>query len=271
MAEFKAANDIQKANNLKEVANQTLVDFSRSLGNSLRMEAAGKQYNEAINTVAMQLEGRTTLRVNASLAAADRIGQLAAGAAATGIGGSSIELLTKTVELQRNIEQDLQRVDTQRMAAVGGRSSASIISSAANSQDLSRSFGNFNYTVNVEPQPLKHRALKLLGVAAATYFGGPQAGQAAADAAVGEWKQNNGDWDAAGAYFGRAASGLAASAKDWGGGDSNSNSWFGRVMEKNDVKKSSEINWGDLDDSASDSASAAFSFGKGFGADWFSE
>lgn len=266
VAEYDSAIQVRTANNKKEAAAAALAEFSRSLGNNLRMEQAGKRYNEEINALAQTMEGRATVRLSASLAASEKLGQLQAGAAAAGVGGSSIELLGDTVALQRNIEQDLQRVTTERMGAAGMRTAASSFTAQAVSQDFSRTLGNFDYTINVAPQPLKHRYLKLLGVAAATYFGGPQAGQAAADAAVGEWKQNNGDWDGAARYLGRAASGLIASTKDWGGGDSESNSWFGRVTQSSNVKKDSEVNWGDLD--ADKEGTFAFSFGKGFG-DWF--
>lgn len=266
VAEYESATQVRTANNKKEAAAVALAEFSRSLGNNLRIEQAGKRYNEEINALAQTMEGRATVRLSASLAASEKLGQLQAGAAAAGVGGSSIELLGDTVTLQRNIEQDLQRVTTERIGAAGMRTSASSFAAQAVSQDFSRTLGNFDYTINVAPQPLKHRYLKLLGVAAATYFGGPQAGQAAADAAVGEWKQNNGDWDGAARYLGRATSGLIASVKDWGGGDSDSNSWFGRVIQSSSVKKDSEVNWGDLD---SDKKGAfSFSFGKGFG-DWF--
>lgn len=269
-AEYEGAVSVRAAQNKLSAAQTSLAEFSRSLGNNLRVEAAGKEYNEAINAVGQQLEQRTTLRINASMSASEKIGQLEAGAAAAGVGGSSIELLSKTVELQRNIEQDLQRVATDRIAKQGARQSAEIMNTANMSRDLSRTFGNFDFKINVAPVPLKYRYLKLLGVAAATYFGGPQAGQAAADAAVGEWKANNGDNAAASQYMGRAVSGALASVKDWGGGDTDSNSWFGRVMASSKVKgdNSAEIQWNTVDGDPNNDSGNRFAFGGGYGSSW---
>lgn len=267
-AEYEAAVMTQESSNKLEVAKQTLSDFSRALANANRMEAAGKEYNEAVNSVAQTLESRSTGRINSSLAAADKLGALAAGAAFQGIGGSSVEMLDATVKLQRNIEQQLQDVSTDRLASAGARSAAQVIDNAASQTDLSRTFGNFNYTRYIEPKAMKRRLGKLIGVAAATYFGGAQGGEAMADFAVGTWQASNADFEGMSNSMGRAARNAAGAVQDWMARDGES--WFGSVMNKKDAQaakaetSTQAINWGSFE------PGQGYGFGSGFGADWFS-
>ena len=266
-AEYDAAVMTQKASNKLEAAKQSLSDFSRSLANVNRMEAAGKEYNEAVNSVVQTLESRSTDRINSSLAAADKLGALAAGAAFQGVGGSSVELLDSTVRLQRNVEQQLQDTSTSRIASAGARSAAQVIDNAASQTDLSRTFGNFNYTRYIEPKAMKRRLGKLIGVAVATAFGGPQAGEAVADFAVGKWQADNADFEGMSKSFGSAARNASSAAQDWmeRGGES----WFGSVTNKKDAQaakaetSTQAINWGSFE------PGQGYGFGSGFGEDWF--
>lgn len=258
----------QKANNKKEAANITLADFSRSLGNTLRVEGAGREFNEAVSNLASSLESRTMGKLNSSLAAAERTGALLAQAGAQGVGGTSVDLLSDTIKLQRNIEQDLQQQTTDRMASQGGRANAQIMDNALSQTDLQRQFGSFDYTVYIAPKAMKRRLGKLIGVAAATWFGGPQAGEAAADAMVGSWQAENGNFAGAAKSFDSAVQGAAGAWQDYnerGGG-----SWFGAVTQRNNQKADAaankqSINWGGF--APNDEGT---SFGTGFGKDWFS-
>lgn len=235
MAEYNAAVTVQVAGNKKEAAMASLSDFSRSLGNTLRMEAAGKQFNEATSQLAEALEARGTGKINTSLAAAERMGQLTAQASAMGVGGSSMDLLNDTVKLQRNITQDLQDEATGRLAARGARGNANIMSNAENQTDLSRSFGNFDYTVHIAPKRMKARFGKLVAVAVATYFGGPMAGKAVADLAVADWQYSNGNFEGGAKTAGQAMEAGLSAYSSWSSlqsGDS-AQSWFSAVTQKN--------------------------------------
>lgn len=234
----------QSHNNL-EVAKMGLAEFSRSLGNVLRIEAAGKEYNEAVSQMAATTEARSMGRINDSLAAAERSGALMAQAGALGVGGASVDLLNKTVELQRNVQQDMQATENSRLASSSARGAATIMDNAHNSMDLTRTFGNFDYTVHIAPKRMKHRFMHLVGIAVATYFGGPMAGQAAADAVVGQWQAENGNFQGMSKSFDSAAqNGMSAwkGYSDRGGG-----SWFGAVSQsrnKEAAADTTKINWG---------------------------
>lgn len=265
-AEYDAAVMTTKARNRLEAAKQTLSDFSRSLSNVNRMEAAGKEYNEAVNALAQTIESRGTGRINSSLAAADKLGALAAGAAFMGVGGASVDLLNDTVKLQRNVEQQLHQTQTDRLASAGARSSAQIMDNAISQTDLSRTFGSFDYTRYIEPKAMKRRLGKLIGVAVATFFGGPQAGEAVADAAVASWQATNGDFGQAADSMGRAARNASGAVQDWMQRDGES--WFGTVMNKRDAQEAKasnstqSVNWGKFE------PGQGYGFGSGFGKDW---
>lgn len=269
-AEYEGANEVQVASNKLEAAKASLAEFSRSLGNSLRIEAAGKEFNEGVSDLAAALEGRTTNQLNSSLAAAERIGALSAQAAAAGVGGSSVALLNDTIELQRNIEQDLQRQATSRLAAKGSRANAQIMNNAYNQIDLSRALGSFDYTVRIAPQKMKNRLGKAIGVAVATYFGGPMAGQAAADFAVSEWQAGNADFQGMSRSLDSGFQHAIKGYQTWSslqGGDG-PKSWFGAVTQRQNQQADAEaarnqtINWGGFTPGSDDF------FGSGFGYNW---
>lgn len=268
--EYDAKVMIQQANNKREAAKVSLAEFSRSLGNTLRIEAAGKEFNEATSNLAASLEGRTTNRLNSSLAAAERMGALAAQAGAMGVGGSSVELLSDTIKLQRNIEQDLQQQATTRLAAQGSRANAQIMDNAYNQIDLQQTFGSFDHTVYIAPKRMKRRLGKLIGVAVATYFGGPQAGEAVADFAVGTWQAENANFQGMSQSFDSGFQNAIKGYQTWSslqGGDG-PKSWFGAVTQKQNQQadaaaaKNQNINWGGF------TPGEDSTFGSGFGNNW---
>lgn len=261
-AEYDANVMLSESRNRLEVAKTSLAEFSRSLGNVYRIEAAGKEYNEAVSQLALATEARGMGRINDSLAAAERTGALMAQAGALGVGGTSVDLLNQTVELQRNIQQDMQQAATDQMASSAGRANAQIMENAQNAMDLTRTFGNFDYTVHIAPKPMKRRFLKLVGVAVATYFGGPQAGEAAADAMVGSWQATNANYGGAAQNFDSAIGGALNSWQEWN--DRGGQSWFGAVSQQRAQEASQDttkINWGAF-------GGEDGGFGSGFGEGW---
>lgn len=259
-AEYDANVMLSRSRNELEVAKVGLAEFSRSLSNVHKIEAAGKEYNEAVSQLAATTEARGMGRINASLAAAERTGALMAQAGALGVGGTSVDLLNKTVELQRNIQQDMQEAATSRLASSSARGAATIMDNAHNAMDLQRTFGNFDYTVHIAPKKMKNRIGSLIGVAAATYFGGPQAGEAVADAVVGSWQASNANYAGAARSFDSAVMGAVGAWKEWS--DRGGQSWFGAVSQKRNQEAeegTTKINWGVL---TGDNGLFGFDFGK---------
>lgn len=264
-AKYDAEKLVQTANNKKEAAIASLADFGRSLGNTLRIEAAGKEFNEAISSLASTLESRTTGQINSSLAAAERIGALNAEASAMGVGGSSIDLLTNTIKLQRNIEQDLQRQTTERIATAGGRSTAAIMDNGYSSIDLTQKFGNFDHTRHVAPVKMKNKLATLVAAGVATYFLGPQAGMAVTDLAVGAWQASNANFSGAAASLDHGIGGVVGGLSDLN--SRAGQSWFGAVTQKQKQKEKEKeeqsINWGGFSTGENGDV-----FGSGFGGGW---
>lgn len=235
MAEFDAANMLQQSGNKRQAQEIALKEFSRTLGNNLRIEQAGKQFNEMMGQLAQQSTAASTNRLNLDLAASQRLGQLNTQAAAAGIGGTSVDLLNDTIVLQRESQAVLDGRATELSLSAGQRSASNIMNNAYLSQDLTQTMGSFDYTRHIKPQRMKRRLGKLIGVAVATYFGGPMAGQAVADFAVGEWQSTNAKFDAAGQSYSQGIQNAISGYKTWSSlQDNNPNTedtWFGAVRQ----------------------------------------
>lgn len=217
------------ANNRREAARVTLAEFSRTLGNQMRLDAAGKEYNYAMSQLSHELEQSGKARLNNQLQHAEAQGALTAQASAFGVGGASVELMDQLIDLREATKAEQINRGVELMAANGKRQTAQIIVNATNGQDISRTFGNFDYSRYIEPERMKRRLGKLIGVAVATYFGGPQAGEAMADFAVGTWQADNGDFAGANKNFGQAARGATAAWQDYN--DRGGGSWFSTVTQ----------------------------------------
>lgn len=232
-AEYEAAELLQKSGNKRQAQEIALKEFSRTLGNNLRIEQAGKQFNEMMGQLAQQSTAASTNRINLDLAASQRLGQLNTQAAAAGVGGTSVDLLNDTIVLQRESQAVLDGRSTELGLAAGQRSASNIMNNAYLSQDLTQSFGSFDYTRHIKPERMKRRLGKLIGVAVATYFGGPMAGQAVADFAVGEWQSTNAKFDAAGQSYSQGVQNAISGYKTWSSLQDNDpnteDTWFGAV------------------------------------------
>lgn len=229
-ATYEQRTQERVGNNKLTAAKLSLAEFSRTLANQTRMRNAGKEYNAAATRLSHELEQAGKDRLNVQLQHAEASGALQVQAAMAGVGGSSVELMDNLIDLQRaTMEQDQQRaIDI--MSRSGREATATLISSAADSLNLQQSFGQFDFAKDLAPKELQHKWLTVAGVAVATYFGGPQAGEAAADAAVGEWKARNGDFVGAGQSFGGALKGAMSAASDWN--ERGGTPWFDAVRQK---------------------------------------
>lgn len=259
LANYYAQEETRESGNKKEAALSSLANFQRSLGNSVRMEQAGDQYNDQINELAGRLDARNTLNINTSLAAAQQLGGIAAQAAAAGVGGSSIDALDGVTELQRNITQQGTTLNTKQMASSGTRSAVDNLTNGLQAVDFGATFGSYDYNKDVKPVPLKNRITTIAAIAVATYFGGPAAGQAAADSTLAAWDASNGKYNSAYKQADKASGEWLSAAKDYAqrGGQS----WWGAVTQSggtNGGNPSSSLS-GYSDQPSSDSSGGDFS------------
>lgn len=228
-AQYYANKMVRSANNVKAGAEASLQEFSRSLGNQIQMENAGKHYNDAMGAISANLNNRVTVNVNKTLQASAALGAIQSNVAAAGVGGSSVQLLDQVTNLQRNIAQQDATDATSRYQSSATRNATTELGEGLSSIDLSSHMAQLDYTQDIAPHKPGGRLGALIGIAVATYFGGPQAGQAAADSTVAAWKAQNGDYGQAASYADRASSGFISGFSQMGqrGGKSWASSAFG--------------------------------------------
>lgn len=218
--------------NKLEVQKGNFSVFMRSLNNKAKLNAAQREYNYQVGTLDEELRGAETGNINSSLQLATAQGALRAQAGAVGVGGSTVDLMDTLTRLQSATTKQQQDNAVSLLASKGAKSTASIISGALGNLDMSRTFGQFDYRSYIQPKGLRHKALTLVGIAAATYFGGPQAGEAAADGAMGEWQAENGNFTGAMQSYGGAVTNTTAALKS--SGQRGGQSWASSAFNFND-------------------------------------
>ncbi|AMW36100.1 internal virion protein [Xanthomonas phage XAJ24] len=242
-AQYRQAVAQTDNTNRLEVAKGGFADFMRSLKNNAQLDAASKEYNSNMEALSEELRARQGAGLNSQLQLASARGSLQAQAGAVGVGGSSADLMDTMVGLQAEMDQQTQKNAVELLASRGAAQTAQVMSRAWNGMDMSRTFGQFDYSQHIEPQAMKRRLGKLVGVAVATYFGGPMAGEAVADFAVGTWQADNGNFSGASQSFSNAMQGAAGSfqqyqqrgGKSWASSAFNYNDGTGRQAPSNKV------------------------------------
>lgn len=214
-AKYEQAVTLQRAGNKVKKAQGDLASWSRSLANRNRVEAAERQYNDNMAQLAHNLKQNGKEGSNLTLQHAEAVGTVRAQAAMSGVGGNTVEAMENLIALQTATSEEELKEAIESMSYYGKENSTQLVADAMNSQDFSQTVAEFDYTQHIAPKPLKYKWLKLVGVAAATYFGGPQAGEAAADAFVGQWQAQNGDFGGASASYGQALQGGMTAFKQW--------------------------------------------------------
>lgn len=228
-AKYRNAKAATESHNKLQVAEGNFSNFMRSLNNQIKVDGASKEYNFQMEQLSEQLRSQQAASLNSQGQLAAARGALAAQGGAVGVGGSSADLMDTMVRLQSEMDQEAQQNALALMASRGGQQTAQIMSNAVKGMDLSRTFGTFDYQQHIEPRAMSNRFLKLVGVAVATFYGGPQAGEAAASAAVGEWQAQNGDFQGASQSFNNAIQGGMSAMQSYSqrGGKSWASATFG--------------------------------------------
>lgn len=214
-AKYEQSRETRVASNKLKAAQGTLADWSRSLGNRRRMQAAEANYNRGMESLVHELGQGTKAIANVGLQRAAEVGALNAQAAFTGVGGTSVELMETLVNLQMATSESEQMKSLENMKFYGKYDAASVIRDAALGFDMNRTVQGFDYGWESEPKDISKKWLKVAGVAAATIFGGPMAGQAAAETVVAEWQYQNGDIQGGNRSAGNAAAAGMQAIQDW--------------------------------------------------------
>lgn len=202
-----------KSGNERRVAETDLQLFSQALGNRKIMEAAGKNINAYGENIAKNLEGLTMGRFQDQLASSEELGAVTAMASAAGVGGSSIDAYAATLDTMNGLrrEQADRQADRDIYGALKAR--GELLTSATDSfdQNIYRADLDVSQYMDVKKPSFLSGALTLGLTTAATYFGGPQAGQAALSFRESQQAASQGDFAQAAASMNSAVfSGIGA-------------------------------------------------------------
>lgn len=212
-AKIDAARVTQKSKNELAGSATALQQFSASLGNKRRMEAAGSQANDIAGNTARLERSLTHATMEGRIQAAEELGAASAMAGAAGVGGASVEAYNETVRLTSAIkEQAAERaVGQQEWASEQQRGNT--IKAAVAGMDNNNYRANIDYTQYLDDKKpsLFSRVVGIGMTAAATAFGGPQAGAAVAGMWTSMNDARNGDLDGASrAFSGALQNGMSA-------------------------------------------------------------
>lgn len=180
-AKIDAARVIQKSNNDRSASDATLNNFIQSLANQRKMDAAGAAMNAKGQNIAAMLDKATVGSIQQRIQAAGELGNASVQAAAAGVGGSSVETFQATMRLRSSVQKEgLDR------AVAGDNTNASseragVIGEAIAGLSNNTYVGNMDRTTYIDHVKQKNVVGAMIAVGVATYFGGPQAGQATSD------------------------------------------------------------------------------------------
>lgn len=198
-AKIDAGKITTKSGNERRGAESALANFSQSLSNMRQMRAGGEAFNDAQGNMARSMESASVGPLKMRLAAAEELGSVAAMAASAGVGGGSVDMYNETVRLTGAMQEQAfaEGMDTQNYAE--RTAAGNIISSSVLSIDNNVYRANLDYTQYVDhKKPSVFERLATVGMAAAaTYFGGPQAGMAVVGAFEAKQAARNGDLNGA--------------------------------------------------------------------------
>lgn len=230
-AKIDAARVTQAARNELKAAQASQNSWVQSYSNQRRVKAAGKQADEIAANIGRNLDAATYGRLGERLAVSEELGANIAAAAAAGVGGSVVDTYNNTIRLSAAMaeEQGDRAVATDLFAATEAR--GSVLEDAYSGMDQQTFNAGLDYSQFVDHQEMSglQKYLTFQTAAAATYFGGPQAGKAVFDASAAIYAADNGDFDGASMKAASAFQGAVIGAKTYS--DANGESYGGRLWD----------------------------------------
>lgn len=179
-AGIDAARTVQTSGNNKRAAIASAQRGAQSIGNTRIMDAAGAQVGALSENIARNLDAATSGKLSGRIAAAEELGSTVAGAAAAGIGGSSVDLYKATLNLHESMSEEAGTRAVETGIYIGDQQKRDTLNGATAAFNNSVINPDLDFTKYVDakkPSGLG-TGIALAAAAAATYFGGPQAGDA---------------------------------------------------------------------------------------------
>lgn len=212
-SKIDAARITQKSGNAKRGAETALSQFSASLSTTRQLDAAGSQIGDLTGNATRLIDASTRGTLQARLAVAEELGAAAAQSGAAGVGGASVETHNETVRLQAAIMEAGNAATTDSQLYSIGQQKGNALRSAVGSIDNNVYRANIDYTqfVDHKQTSMFERVVGIGLTAAATVYGGPQAGAAVMGVFEARQASRNGDYaTASGAITGAIKNGVSA-------------------------------------------------------------
>lgn len=212
-AKIDAARITQKSGNERRGAETALQNFSATMANARRLDAAGSAVTDNAANITRLQDAATVGKVNSRLAAAEALGAAAANAAAAGVGGSSVEAYNQTVRLQTAIQEQSAEAALRAQGYAMTEQSGNAIKTAVAGMDNNIYRANLDYTQYVDHKKPSffEKVIGITSTVAATVFGGPQAGAAVMGVFEARQASRNGDFaGASSAIMGSFQNGMSA-------------------------------------------------------------
>lgn len=202
-AKIDAARLTQKARNERSAAESDLQRFSAMLGNRRRMDAAGKQIENINRAIAKNIDAKVSGDLNGQIRIAEELGANTTMAAAAGVGGSSVEAYNDTVRLRAAMAQEQTDRAFNSDLIAAGEDKGTTLTNAVAGLDNNVYMASMDRRVFVDHKKMGpfERVWTIGAAAAATYFGGPQAGQAVLSLSSARQAARNGDFGTASQQF----------------------------------------------------------------------
>lgn len=214
-AKIDAARITQKSGNERRGAATALQQFSSSLSNARVMDAAGSQINDSAANTARLHDAATNRTIQGRLATAEELGSMAAMAGAAGVGGASVDAYNETVRLRAAMQEQQIAQSMQTQVWASDQQRGNTIKAAVAAQDNNVYRANIDYTQYVDHQKPSfiEQTIGIGLTAAATVFGGPQAGAAVMGVFEARQAIRNGDTaGASSAITGSVQNGMSAAS-----------------------------------------------------------
>lgn len=204
-----------KSGNTRRAAETDLQLFSQALGNRRVLDAAGKNIAAYGENIAKNVEAAAMGDWQTQIARSEELGAVAAMAAAAGVGGSSVEAYNRTIATNNALQDEYSDRQFQRDLYSATQARGQVLTDAVANMDQNvyRTDLDVSTYQDVKKPSFMSGLLTLGMTAAATYFGGPQAGQAVLSFRESQMAAKQGNFGQAAASMNSAISSGIGAAK----------------------------------------------------------
>lgn len=142
-------NKIREANNSFEAAQASLSNTQRSISNQNRAIALGAQSNAQAMNAARAQDAMMRGDIEQQIAASQQLGAIRADAAARGVGGTSADIMRKTMQGTTARLTTMQTIRGAQMSFDQVMAAAGVRSALITSQDYGQTVANMNYQKSI--------------------------------------------------------------------------------------------------------------------------